>query len=341
MQQKKYQFVEQLSDGDRVEDVFQVASSRLGETRAGKPYLHISVIDRTGEIAGPVWDQAQERSAFCQVGGFVHITGQVQLYREKAQLRIDQLLPVDQADIDPADFMASSRCDTDLMGDELQKLIATVANPYLRKLLKSFFNFDELWRKFQTAPAAKAIHHAYVGGLLEHSLSTAKLADTVAVHYPGIDRSLLISGALLHDIGKLEELEAEVGCISYTDRGRLKGHLVIGSEMIGTAAAKIADFPEKLLDQLQHMILSHHGRLEFGSPAVPMTVEAYILATLDDLDAKMNLIEQLRRKQKDDGHSWSDYQRSLERYLYIDPLEDEEPAVKHEDDSAVRQQSLF
>lgn len=341
MLQKKYQFVEQLSDGDRVEDVFQVASSRLGETRAGKPYLHISVVDKTGEIAGPVWEQAQERSAFCQIGSFVRIGGQVQLYRDKPQLRIDQLLPVDQADIDPADFMASSRCDAETMGAQLQDLVATIANPYLRRLLKSFFNCDELWRKFLAAPAAKAIHHAYLGGLLEHSLSTARLADAMAAHYPGVDRSLLISGALLHDIGKLDELEAQIACITYTDKGRLKGHLVIGSEMIGKAASAIADFPEKLLDQLQHMILSHHGRLEFGSPAVPMTVEAYILATIDDLDAKMNLIEQLRRKQKDDGHSWSEYQRSLERYLYIDTLKDEEPTIKCEDEQAVRQQTLF
>ncbi len=341
MQQKKNQFVEHLNDGDRVDDVFQIASSRLGETRTGKPYLHISVIDRTGEIAGPVWEQAPERSVFCQAGSFVHIAGQVQLYRDKPQLRIDQLFPVDQADVDPADFMASSRCDTVVMGDEIQELIATIANPYLRKLLKVFFNADDLWKRFQAAPAAKAIHHAYVGGLLEHSLSTAKLADTMAVHYPGIDRSLLLCGALLHDIGKLEELETEVGSISYTDRGRLKGHLVIGSEMIGKAAATIDAFPDKLLDQLQHMILSHHGRLEFGSPTVPMTVEAYILATIDDLDAKMNLIEQLRRKQKDDGYSWSDYQRSLERYLFIDALEDSEPTIKREDDPAARQQSLF
>lgn len=341
MQHKKYQFVEQFKDGDRVNDVFQVVSSRLGETRTGNLFLHLSLMDKTGEIAGPVWEQAAQRAPFCQSGDFVLITGQVQLYRDKLQLKIDQLSSVDASTIDPADFMASTRFDIDQLIDDLQTIIASVSNPYLRKLLRLFFDSHAMLTRFQTAPAAKSIHHAYVGGLLEHSLSTTKLAENMAEHYPGIDRSLLISGALLHDIGKVEELEAQVGCITYTDRGRLKGHLVIGSEMIGEAAASIDDFPEELLQQLQHMILSHHGRLEFGSPAVPMTVEAYILAAIDDLDAKMNLIEQLRRKQKEEGYNWSEYQRSLERFLYIDTLKDEDTCIRNENDPAMRQQSLF
>lgn len=341
MQHKKYQFVEQLKDRDRVNDVFQVVSSRLGETRTGNPFLHLGLMDKTGEIAGPVWEQAEQRSQFCQNGDFVFITGQAQLYRDKLQLKIEQLSAVDVSAVDPVDFMASTRFDIDQLIDDLQRVVASVSNQYLRKLLNVFFDSHEMLTRFQTAPAAKSIHHAYVGGLLEHSLSTAHLAENMAEHYPGIDRSLLISGALLHDIGKVEELEAQVGCITYTDRGRLKGHLVIGSEMIGEAAASIDGFPEELLQQLQHMILSHHGCLEFGSPAVPMTVEAYILAAIDDLDAKMNLIEQLRRKQKEDGHNWSEYQRSLERFLYINTLQDEEACIQNENDPAMRQQSLF
>ncbi|MBU1986852.1 MAG: HD domain-containing protein, partial [Proteobacteria bacterium] len=166
------------------------------------------------------------------------------------------------------------------------------------------------------------------GGLLEHSLSVARIADGLAAHYSGVDRSLLLTGALLHDIGKVEELAMDVALINYTAQGRLKGHLVMGSEMVAEAAVHIKDFPAELLTQLQHLILSHHGRQEFGSPTVPMTIEAFLLSFVDDLDAKMNLMEQLRKKMKEPGLQWTEYQRSLERYLYLGPLESREVEVE-------------
>jgi 3'-5' exoribonuclease len=211
----------------------------------------------------------------------------------------------------------------------------------LKKLLNHFFKKSDSWPDFQEAPAAKGIHHAYIGGLLEHSLSVARVADFLAKHYEGVDRSLLIAGALLHDIGKLEELKMEGGLVEYTVRGRLKGHLVIGSEMVALAAGEIRDFPEELLEQLQHLVLSHHGRQEFGSPAVPMTVEAFILSFLDDLDAKMNITEQLRRKMDNKELSWTDYQRSLERYLYLGGFERKEPEGSVTQPNSSRQPSLF
>ncbi len=320
-------FVDQLSEGDRFDDLFLVKSSRLSETRAGKPYMLLTVMDKTGEIGGPVWDQAEERYPFCQAGLFIRMKGVVQSYQNKIQLKVDNLCAISESDVNPAEFMIASVRDLGAMAEELQGLVHSIKNPFLKKLLQQFFKSGGYWEKFQTAPAAKGIHHAYVGGLMEHALSVGKLADAMAFHYDGVDRSLLISGALLHDIGKLEELEMELGIVSYTDRGRLKGHLVIGSEMIAVAAAKIKEFPSELLEKLQHMILSHHGRLEFGSPTVPMTVEAFILSSIDELDAKMNLMEQLRRKLDGSTHSWSDYQRSLERYLFLDRLQIEEPEV--------------
>jgi 3'-5' exoribonuclease len=228
------------------------------------------------------------------------------------------------------------------MAVELHNLIRSVGDPYLKKLLAHFFKKSDWWERFQEAPAAKGIHHAYVGGLLEHSLSVAGIADFLSSHYQGVDRSLLIAGALLHDIGKLVELTMEGGVVDYTVQGRLKGHLVIGSEMVAQAAAKIADFPEDVLAQLQHLILSHHGRQEFGSPTVPMTVEAFILSFLDDLDAKMNITEQLRRKMAGAEMSWTEYQRALERYLYLGGLDkkDAEPEDSRPD-SGGRQPSLF
>lgn len=338
----KRTFIEDLQEGARIDDRFLVKSARLSETRAGKPYLILTVMDKSGELSGPVWDNAEQLQEICKPGEFVQLRGSVQSYREKLQLKVDDLSAVSKEQIDLADFLPATHHDRQEMAAELQAMVRTVTNPFLKKLLNHFFKKDEIWQRFQEAPAAKGIHHAYIGGLLEHSLSMAKVADMLAGHYEGVDRSLLIAGALLHDLGKVEELYMVNGVIDYTDRGRLKGHLVIGSEMIGQVAGKIRDFPEELIERLQHLILSHHGRQEYGSPAVPMTVEAFLLNYIDELDSKMNVLEQLRRKMNSAEMSWSDYQRSLERYLYLNALQEEKSAAeKNLDQGLARQQSLF
>lgn len=338
----KSTFIEELREGDRIDEKFLVKSARLSETRAGKPYLILTVMDKSGELAGPVWDNAERIQEICQPGECIHLKGSVQSYRDKLQLKVDEVAPVAREEIDLADFLQATIHDRSRMAEDLQLLVRSVANPFLRKLLNRFFGKGEIWERFQEAPAAKGIHHAYLGGLLEHSLSMARVAEMLAGHYQGVDRSLLIAGALLHDLGKIEELSMENGVIDYTARGRLKGHLVIGSEMVGRAAAHIADFPEELLESLQHLILSHHGRQEYGSPTVPMTVEAFVLNYIDELDSKMNVLEQLRRKMNSTELSWSEYQRSLERYLYLNALQDEKAeAEKKLDQPAGRQQTLF
>jgi 3'-5' exoribonuclease len=318
---RKTQFIENLQEGDRLDDFFLVKTARLAETRAGKPYLILEVADRSGEIGGPIWDQVEEFQGICQVGLFVHLSGQVQSYRDKLQLKIETVRGVDRQTVDHADFALICEQDRAALAKDLQTLVTSIKNPYLKKLLRVFFKNEPMWLRFQEAPAAKGIHHAYLGGLLEHSLSVARIADKLAAHYAGIDRSLLIAGALLHDVGKVDELAMDLALIDYTAQGRLKGHLVMGSEMVAMAARSIKNFPLELLTQLQHLILSHHGRQEFGSPTVPMTVEAFLLSFVDDLDAKMNLMEQLRKKMKEPGLQWTEYQRSLERYLYLDPFE--------------------
>lgn len=343
----KTQFIDQLKEGDRLDDFFLVKAARLAETRAGKPYLILEVVDKTGEIGGPIWDQVEKLQGICQVGQFVHLSGQVQSYQGKLQLKVDTARAVDRSEVDLADFVLVCDQDREGLARDLQALVSSVKNPFLKKLLHSFFRKEPQWQRFQDAPAAKGIHHAYLGGLLEHSLSVARIADTLAAHYSGVDRSLLLAGALLHDIGKVEELVMEVAVIDYTPQGRLKGHLVMGSEMVAEAAAHIKDFPPALLTQLQHLILSHHGRKEFGSPTVPMTVEAVLLSFVDDLDAKMNLMEQLRKKMKEPGLQWTEYQRSLERYLYLGPFASSETEeVERVDERRTapappRQQTLF
>lgn len=337
---KKSVFVEKLREGDAVDDIFLVKNVKFGETRAGKPYLVLTVMDKSGEISGPIWDNALSCKKTCVVGSIVHILGSVQMYRDKTQLKVDDVRFVAQEGVDLGDFLPASPRSRVEMAGELQQLVRTVTDPFLKKLLHFFFGKSDWWPRFQEAPAAKGIHHAYIGGLLEHSLSVGRAADSLASHYEGVNRSLLLTGALLHDIGKLEELRMECGVVDYTVEGRLKGHLVIGSEMVGSAAKKIRAFPAELTSQVQHLILSHHGRQEFGSPTVPMTVEAFILSFLDDLDAKMNIIEQLRRKMDREELSWTEYQRSLERYLYLGGFE--KPETQKEPERAVsRQGTLF
>ena len=336
----KSRFIEHLKEGDRLDDVFLVKSARISETKAGKNYLILTVIDRSGELSGPVWDNVDACQRVCIPGEFIQLKGLVQSFRDKLQLKVETVQEVNRDSVDLADFIAAAAGNPQEMAEEIQRLVHSVKDPFLRKLLNQFFKAGEVWERFQKAPAAKGIHHAYVGGLMEHCLSMARIAEMMAGHYEGVNRSLLLAGALLHDIGKVEELVMEVGIVDYTDRGRLKGHLVIGSEMVGAAAARISGFPQDLLTQVQHLILSHHGRQEFGSPTVPMTVEALLLSFIDDLDAKMNILSQLRRKMNDGEMQWTDYQRPLERYLYLDGFK-EKTGQEEAGDMPVRQQSLF
>ena len=234
-------YVSSLQEGDLVDDLFLVKSAKMGETRAGKPYLLLTLMDKSGELSGPVWENATSLKDVCVVGEVVHCQGSVQVYRDQLQLKIDDVKGVVADAVELGDFFPTSLKSREEMAIELQQLIRTVKDPFLKKLLGAFFIKSDWWVRFKDAPAAKGIHHAYIGGLMEHSLSVGKVADFLASHYEGVDRSLLITGALLHDIGKLEELKMECGIVDYTVQGRLKGHLVIGSEMVGRVAENIRD----------------------------------------------------------------------------------------------------
>jgi len=315
----KKTFIAELKTGDRFDDLFRVRAMREALTKTGKPYLALTVADKTGELSGNIWDDVEKLRDVCQVGNFVRIKGRVEEYNQKPQLRLEALEAVAENEISLADFLVVSPRGRDEMAAELRDVVASVKNPHLKKLLKHFYGGqDEIAEKILDAPAAKGFHHAYIGGLLEHILSMAKIADGLAGHYPGVDRDLLVAAVLLHDLGKLEELRSAGGVTDYTDAGRLLGHISITCVMVSAAARRQKDFPEELLLHLQHCILSHHGRLDYGSPVVPMTVEAFLLSMIDDLDAKMNMFERLRREKKEEGMGWTEYQRALERYLYIE-----------------------
>ena len=312
----KHIFVSQLTEGQQVREVFLVARKSLAETKAGKPYLSLSLMDRSGEIEARVWDNASELDSQAREGGFVLVQGVARPFRDQLQLVIAGLRAVPAEAVDPVDFMPASPRPLDEMAAELAAVLDGIGDPAIKALLGEIFQGDTLAR-FQRAPAAKKLHHAYIGGLIEHTLSIVGMAERAAAHYPLIDRDLLVAGALLHDLAKIDEYEFSRPAIGYTDRGRLVGHLVLGVELINRAAERVEGVSPEQLDQLMHIVLSHHGQLAYGSPVLPMTPEAILLNLLDDMDAKMNYLDGLRRRMTGGGWQWSEYQRHLERYLYL------------------------
>jgi 3'-5' exoribonuclease len=310
-------FVKDISAGDKVRDVFLVTGKNLAVSQKGNPYLSLRLRDRTGEVEGRVWENALSVSERFEKGDIIEVQARVVSFRNELQLSIFECLPVDDFHINPADFSPASPYDIDEMFNALGSIMSTVENPSLRKLLETTFADDYIAGAFKRAPAAKGFHHAYIGGLLEHTLSVVRLLDLISSHYEGVNRDLLIAGGTLHDIGKIDELSFAT-IIDYTDEGRLVGHIVRGVEIIDRIIQQLSDFPEQLALELRHILLSHHGLLEFGSPKRPKTLEALMVNFADDLDAKMNAFQYHMNESADDS-SWTTYHRLLERYIYKGP----------------------
>lgn len=310
-------FISGLQEGQQIRDFFLISRKNLAETKAGKPYLAMSLMDKTGDIEARVWENAQQLNDMADVGDIILVQALVKSYQNTMQLGVSTLQKATQEQVFLADFMPASSRSGQEMQQELTALMRSLSDTGLQKVLQVLFS-GELLEQFSTAPAAKKMHHAYIGGLLEHTLSVAGMAVKAAEHYPTLDRDLLIAGALVHDIAKTREFSFSSLPFDYTDAGRLLGHLVLGVEMVQKAAQDVHELPRARVDQLAHLILSHHGRHEFGAPVLPMTPEAILLHHLDDMDAKMNYIDQLREQQGAPG--WSDFQRPLERFLYLQPL---------------------
>ena len=297
-------------------DIFLLSRKTLAETKAGKPYLALALMDKTGEIEARLWDDAVRYDGEADVGDFVLVNATAKSYRDQLQLGVSSLQHVDDAHVQLEQFMPTSKRPLAEMEAELQAVIGNIEDGPLQQLLEEIFQGETLER-FVRAPAAKKMHHAYIGGLLEHTLSIIGMAVKTAEHYPMIDEDMLVAGALLHDIAKISEFDFGSMPFDYTDQGRLVGHLVLGAEMVRRAAENIQGLDRNKVDRITHLILSHHGQLEFGSPVLPMTPEAMLLHHLDDMDAKMNYMEQLCDKMEEPGWQWTPYQRPLERFLYL------------------------
>ena len=302
-----------IHDNQIVDSLFLVAVKNHGVTKGGSSYLTLKLLDRSGEIEGRVWERADDLARGFERNDFVRVRGQGIRYQGKMQIRIQDVMRVDEKTVAPEDFLPQSSLDPDAMMEELQTLVRGIKNPHLLALAEAFFTDQELMELLRLAPGAKTIHHPYLSGLLEHTLSLLKLILKVVENYRGIDIDLLLIGGFLHDIGKVYELSFE-RALDYTDRGQLLGHLVMEVEMVNQKIASVADFPEELAMLVKHMLVSHHGAYEFGSPKLPQTLEAVILHALDDLDGKIQAIQNL--PEKEFGSRWTAFHRAYGRSFY-------------------------
>ncbi|MCP4691827.1 MAG: HD domain-containing protein [Desulfobacterales bacterium] len=308
-------FVSDLKAGDAVEELFVLAEKRLGRKKDGNPYLNVVLADKTGRIDGVAWDNVEQMIEGVVSNDFVTVTGSVSEYKGKPQLVLKGMTKTAPGEANPTDFLPGTPHDVEAMFARLMKIADTVEADYLKALFQLFWEDEEFVRGLKNAPAGKMMHHAYLGGLLEHCLSMAALSDRIARHYSGVDRDLLIAGAIFHDIGKVRELEYALN-IDYSDEGRLLSHIVIGIQMLDEKLKKVADFPEKQACLLRHMIVSHHGNREFGSPEPPKTIEAVLLNYIDEIDSRVNAIREFI-KGEDPNEKWTSYHRLLGRQFFM------------------------
>lgn len=308
-------YISTLKSGEPVEEVFLVLKKEVRETREKKPYLNLQLADKSGFIEARKWDAARQLCDSFHKDEFIKIKGVVETFNNTLQIRINELCPVAETQVTMGEFIPSTEKDIPGMMNELKQVIKTIQDTYLSRLLNALFSDESFCKIFSTVPAAMQNHHAFLGGLLEHTLSVTKLAISFSNHYPEIKRDLLITGVILHDIGKTRELSCERS-FQYTDEGQLTGHLASGIVMIYEKALKIEDFPPDLLNILFHLILSHHGEYEWGSPVKPGIPEAIALHHLDNLDAKVQAATRAIVEHKDTNSLWTDYVKMFERRLY-------------------------
>lgn len=313
-------FVADIREDQPVDSVFLVAAKSHGVTKSGSGYLILRLLDRSGEIEARVWERAEQVGRAFDKNDFVRVRGQATLYQGKVQIRVHDIARIDEREVATEDFLPRSQTDPEEMAEELKAILRGMKDPHLGALAEAFFGDQNFMELFKRAPAARTIHHAYLGGLLEHTLSLLRLILKVVENYRGIDVDLLLMGGFLHDIGKIYEFAYD-RAVEYTDRGQLLGHLVMEIEMVGEKIKSIADFPEELATLIKHMIVSHHGALEFGSPKLPQTVEAVMLHYLDDLDGKIQSIQSLIGKEP--ARRWTSFHRAYERPFYRGRQEEE------------------
>lgn len=309
------QTIVSLKEGDWVEEIYLVTSKQVSTAKNGVTYLSLKLADKTGELDGKLWDNAEEVAGRFEREDFVRIKGVAAYYQGTMQIKMKTLEKVDDSRVDFANFIQTSPRNVDDMVKELKAAAAGLTNVHLKRLFDAFLDDTPFLEAFKRTPAAKTLHHNYIGGLLEHVVELISLSRDVAKHFPSIDIDLLVTGAFLHDIGKVYELSVRKS-IEYTTEGRLIGHISLGYEMVVERIKTIAGFPSELAMLLKHIILSHHGEYEFGSPKRPKIQEAIVINYLDDLSAKINNFQSTLKKENVAEGEWTNFSKMHDRYLY-------------------------
>ncbi|HEY0263810.1 MAG TPA: HD domain-containing protein [Granulicella sp.] len=304
-------------ENEFVTGFFVLTSISLRDRKQGGQYLALTLADKTGSFEARMWDEFADAVSTCTEGCYVKAQGQISKYQGKFQITLQRLRLAAESEIDPADFLPATQYDVDVLWSELRGYVSGFANADLRRLIDAFLDDPKIAEAYRAAPAAKVLHHAWLGGLLEHVVTLVRVCRATAPLYPEVDADLLVTGAILHDIGKIHEL-FWASSFGYTLEGQLIGHISIAQGMLRDKLQEIAPFPERLRILVEHMILSHHGKYEFGSPKLPMTPEAILLSALDDLEAKMQTMRSEFARSVANGRSASDvteWVRSMERPL--------------------------
>lgn len=314
------QMISDLKEKDHFESYFLASERGLGVDRNGKAYLTVALSDASGRLNARAFERVDELAPLFEAGDFIWAKGYVQIFMGRKQAIIQDVRRAEAGEFQVNEVVRSAAGDLDELFKNLRRSMESLRNEHIRALSLAVLDDPDVKLRLMKAPAAKSIHHAYLGGLLEHVVSIVGIMDFLAGHYPRLHRDLLLFGAFFHDIGKLWELSLDRG-IHYSDQGRLVGHMAIACELIDEKARAIAGFPKELKDVLKHIVLSHHGRHEYGSPQLPMLPEALLVAMVDDMDSKMNTLTRFMdqdMEQSDGASKWTNYNPHFERYFYLD-----------------------
>jgi 3'-5' exoribonuclease len=293
---------------------FVVTTKQVKPKKSGEPYLSLTLADRCGQIEAKMWDNVEDSLDAFEQEDFLKVKGLLNKYKNRFQITIHKLRRLSDSEVDFADYLPKTTKDVDELWRTLEDFVSSFQDPHLRALVQAFMSDPVIAAAYRNAPAAKTLHHAYIGGLLDHVVSLFRSCDLVCRNYPQVNRDLLLTGAFLHDIGKIHEL-TYMRSFSYTTRGQLLGHMIIELEMLQAKLAQIPDFPPEMKTLLEHLIISHHGQYEFGSPKLPMFPEALLLHYLDDLDSKMESMRAHFEREAGSESTWTSYNPSLGRTL--------------------------
>lgn len=325
---KGHRFIEQLQPGEQISgDVFLIKQKDLRTTTNGSLYIHAVLTDRTGQLLARIWNATQQQYDSIPEGGFLKVRGRTESYKGNLQFIVDGIRPAEEGSFDLGDFIPTTSRDIDEMWGGVLAILRTIKNPHVLALIKAFVEDEDMVVKFKRAPAAVQYHHAYIGGLLEHTLNVLELAtrifgrpDDTESLYPEVSRDLVLAGIFLHDIGKTAELNYETS-FSYSSAGQLVGHITQAAILIDRKIADVEQktgqvFPDDIQHVLTHIVLAHHGTYEFGSPRLPACPEAFAVHYLDNIDAKLQMSLQGIRDSKDEDSDWTEYMRALETRVF-------------------------